>query len=109
MVPGNVAVGNQAPQQANTTATAAAATNIAQTSRLDAADIIDDQPLYVNAKQYHRILKRRQQRANLEAQGKIPKERRVRLRICYILFFDFLICQYYFLILVFCNGMGFIN
>ena len=36
-----------------------------------------DQPLYVNAKQYHRILKRRQARARLEASGKIPKERRV--------------------------------
>ena len=42
-------------------------------------DMVDDQPLYVNAKQYHRILKRRQQRAKLEAQGKIPKERRVGL------------------------------
>ena len=37
----------------------------------------DEQPLYVNAKQYHRILKRRQARARLEACGKIPKERRV--------------------------------
>jgi nuclear transcription factor Y alpha len=41
-------------------------------------DIVDDrdQPLYVNAKQYNRILKRRQARARLEALGKIPKERR---------------------------------
>lgn len=35
----------------------------------------DEEPLYVNAKQYKRILKRRAARAKLEAQGKIPKER----------------------------------
>lgn len=37
-----------------------------------------EEPLYVNAKQYHRILKRRQARAKLEALGRIPKERQVR-------------------------------
>ncbi|XP_013407189.1 nuclear transcription factor Y subunit A-7-like [Lingula anatina] len=40
---------------------------------LESAD--GEEPLYVNAKQYHRILKRREARAKLEALGKIPKER----------------------------------
>jgi len=35
----------------------------------------EEEPLYVNAKQYKRILKRRAARAKLEALGKIPKER----------------------------------
>ncbi|PAA89311.1 hypothetical protein BOX15_Mlig021532g1 [Macrostomum lignano] len=34
-----------------------------------------EEPLYVNAKQYHRILKRRAARAKLEAEGRIPKQR----------------------------------
>lgn len=35
----------------------------------------EEEPLYVNAKQYHRILKRRQARNKLENEGRIPKGR----------------------------------
>ena len=48
-----------------------------QRTPLPGLKMLEEEPLYVNAKQYHRILKRRQARAKLEAEGKIPKERRV--------------------------------
>lgn len=39
--------------------------------------VTEDPPTYVNAKQYRRIIKRREARAKLEARRKVPQQRKV--------------------------------
>lgn len=68
---------------------------------LPGAEMLEEEPLYVNAKQYHRILKRRQARAKLEAEGKIPKERRV--SPCSVLTsYSLIFCDFFAEIIILC-------
>jgi len=46
------------------------------------AEAIDEEPLYVNAKQYFRILKRRVARARLEEVHRLYRQRKVCLSAC---------------------------
>jgi hypothetical protein len=57
----------------------AASTPVNQSSTQAAitSEPAEEEPLYVNAKQYNRILKRRAARAKLESEGRIPRERKV--------------------------------
>jgi len=77
-----IAASSNQVELANTSNTSASAQTIVMNGqqvlaqRLPVSMETFDEPLYVNAKQYHRIIKRRQARAKLEAEGKIPKQRK---------------------------------
>merc|ERR1712079_515535 len=71
MVPGSASASNGA-----TTAASTGGNQAIQRLPISGPEMLEEEPLYVNAKQYHRILKRRQARAKLEAEGRIPKERK---------------------------------
>ncbi|XP_068659694.1 nuclear transcription factor Y subunit A-8-like [Aristolochia californica] len=47
-----------------------------QSARVPLPDLAEDEPIYVNAKQYHGILRRRESRAKLEAKNKLVKARK---------------------------------
>ncbi|CAF3660014.1 unnamed protein product [Adineta steineri] len=70
MVPGNS--GQLQTVQMQTAGTATSTPN----QNAVAPESTEEEPLYVNAKQYNRILKRRAARAKLEAEGRIPRERK---------------------------------
>ncbi|CAF0958398.1 unnamed protein product [Rotaria sordida] len=73
MVPGNA--GQLQAVQMQTSGLTTTSTG-APTQTTVASEPTEEEPLYVNAKQYNRILKRRAARAKLEAEGRIPRERK---------------------------------
>ena len=74
MKPGLQGMSGASPYQAS-----AASMAPGQRVALPGEYVGEEEPVYVNAKQYHCILRRRQQRAKAEAENKLVKTRRVSL------------------------------
>ncbi|CAE7097131.1 unnamed protein product [Rhizoctonia solani] len=66
---------NFAPPEPPAAAESGSSTSPA-TAQEEDTEALDEEPLYVNAKQYHRILKRRSARARLEEVHRLSKERK---------------------------------
>ncbi|QRV93746.1 CCAAT-binding transcription factor [Ceratobasidium sp. AG-Ba] len=65
-----------APSQSTASGGAGDPSNAQDQPEQEDGDTLDEEPLYVNAKQYHRILKRRTARARLEEVHRLSKERK---------------------------------
>ncbi|KAJ1304243.1 hypothetical protein OPQ81_005406 [Rhizoctonia solani] len=64
------------PEPPVASAESTSSTSPATAEQQDDPEALDEEPLYVNAKQYHRILKRRSARARLEEVHRLSKERK---------------------------------
>ena len=85
ILPSNSLMNNNQPQITATTNSVTNSGNyfvltyangVQSIQRLQMGSEYEEEPLYVNAKQYNRIMKRRIARAKLEQEGRIPKTRR---------------------------------
>ena len=56
------------------------------TATVDPAGPLDEEPLYVNAKQYHRILKRRIARSRLEEIHRLSRQRKVCWKFAHLIY-----------------------
>lgn len=71
-------ISNALPLLINSPVTTSIVEQVSQQNSLmipSTSEPLEEEPLYVNAKQYKRIIIRRQARAKLEAEGRIPKNR----------------------------------
>ena len=62
-------------------------------------EMMEEEPVYVNAKQYHRIMMRRQARQKMEQANRLPRQRKVADVFCVLPWVGFLVNSSSFLVL----------